>query len=159
MKNEMNSEVFTHTKPRVLQHFSQEHKVVGLLSMRIRQGFKKEIELKRIKKYVDWVFEEQLIPHFEDEEKFLLSFLPDDDKIKKRTLAEHRKLKRLLDDNKDLNRSLSLFEELLDLHIRFEERVLFNHIQQTVSPEQLKKLNENHKLPLRDKAWDDCFWD
>lgn len=155
----MKNEILFPLPPKVLQHFSQEHRVIALLSMRIRIGFKKEIELDRIKKYTDWIFKTQIKPHFEDEEKHALSILEDNDRIKKRTLAEHRKLERLFNEDTDINRSLNLIEELLDLHIRFEERTLFRHIQKLVSIEQLKKLNENNKPPLREAFWEDRFWE
>ncbi len=140
-----------------LQQFSREHHFGLLLCWKIREGFRRNIELERMKKYTDWFFQTHLKSHFEAEEEFMFSLLPDDDKLKKRALKEHRKLERLFHDTIDVNRSLSLIEEQLDEHIRFEERILFNEIQKIATEEQLQKIEEMHQEPLIDE-WEDEFW-
>jgi len=110
-----------------------------------------------MKKYTDWFFKVYQKPHFEMEEKYMFPILPDDDKLKKRAIAEHRKLERLFNDNEDVNRALNLIEELLDQHIRFEERVLFNEIQKIATEEELQKIAEIHEDP-EDMDWEDEFW-
>ncbi len=140
-----------------LQQFSREHHFGLLLCWKIREGFRREINPQRMKKYTEWFFNTHLKPHFEAEEEFMFSLLSDDDKLKKRALKEHRKLERLFHDEEDINRALSLIEEELEQHIRFEERILFNEIQKVATEEELMKIEEMHQEPLEDD-WGDTFW-
>lgn len=143
---------------KAIQSFSREHHFGLLLGWKIRQGFKKNIDLKRIKKYTDWYFKLYIKPHFVEEEKHMFVLLPDDDKHKKRAIAEHRRLERLFNDNNDIKRALSLIEEELDAHIRFEERNLFNKIQETASDEELIRIEQMHREIKETEVWKDEFW-
>src|SRR5690606_36276296 len=58
-----------------IQPFSREHHHGLLLSWKIKTGFKKNLELERIKRYTDWFYKNQLLPHFEAEEKYLFPIL------------------------------------------------------------------------------------
>lgn len=141
-----------------LQPLSREHHHGLLLSWKIRNGFSKNIEVERIKTYADWFFEHQLIPHFDVEEAHIFSLLDDDHELKKRALAEHRRLKRLFTDTKDVERSLHKIEEELEQHIRFEERILFPAIQLVATEEQLQHIAQVHdELPFEDNTEDE-FW-
>lgn len=140
-----------------LRQFSRDHHFGLLLCWKIREGFRKNVEPERIKKYTDWFFEVYLKPHFEMEETYMFSLLSNENKLKKRAVAEHRKLERLFHDNKDVNRALTLIEEKLEQHIRFEERILFSEIQKVATTEQLEKIEEAHRETLTDD-WKDEFW-
>lgn len=140
-----------------LQQFSREHHFGLLLCWKIREGFRKEIEPERIKKYTDWFFQTHLKPHFEAEEKYMFTLLSDEDKLKKRAIKEHRRLERLFEENDDVKRSLSLIEEELEQHIRFEERNLFGEIQQVATEEELEAIKKMHQELLVDD-WEDEFW-
>lgn len=96
-------------------------------------------------------FETKLRKHFSLEEKYLVPLFPDNAMLN-RMLDEHRKLEGLYSkilenhgnpDLKQQREKLNLFGELLELHIRFEERELFPMIEQNLSEEQLIKLGEN----------------
>ncbi|WP_410220534.1 hemerythrin domain-containing protein [Pedobacter sp.] len=139
-----------------LQPLSREHHYGLLLSWKIREGFKRNIAPERIKKYVDWFWENHLNPHFNAEEKYLFSILPAQNEHIRKALSEHRRLKRLFTGESEPIRTLSLIEEELENHIRFEERVLFNEIQQQATPEQLELL-EQHQHVIADN-WNDEFW-
>lgn len=143
---------------KALQPLSREHHHGLLLSWKIRSGFSKNIETERIKTYADWFFENHLIPHFELEEKYLFSILEEDNELVKRAMAEHRRLKRLFTDEKDVLKSLHKIEEELEQHIRFEERILFPEIQKAANEDQLKLIAEvHHEEGFEDKI-DDEFW-
>lgn len=140
-----------------LKPFSRDHHHGLLLCWKIREGFKRNIEPERIKKYTDWFWETHLAEHFEEEEKILFPILPEEnDKVKKAT-AEHRRLKRLFENTTEIIKSLSRIEEELESHIRFEERDLFNEIQKTATAEQLKRIENLHKDTFCDN-WEDEFW-
>lgn len=75
------------------------------------------------------VFEHHIHPHFEMEETHLFPILGNSSPLIKKARAQHQRLRRLFNDINDIEKSLSLIEEELERHIRFEERVLFNEIQ------------------------------
>jgi hemerythrin-like domain-containing protein len=150
------------TKPlkrhKALQPLSREHHHGLLLSWKIRSGFNKNIDSKRIKTYTDWFFETHLIPHFEIEEKHIFTILENDNDLTKRALAEHRRLKRLFNETTEVTKSLGKIEEELEQHIRFEERVLFPEIQKIATEEQMQLIEKiHHQEPFKDKL-DDEFW-
>lgn len=143
---------------KALQPLSREHHHGLLLSWKIRTGFSKNIEIERIKTYADWFFNNELIPHFELEEAHIFPILKADNELVKRALAEHRRLKRLFNDEKDVERSLHKIEEELEQHIRFEERILFPEIQKTATEAQLALIEEiHHEEGFVDNVSDE-FW-
>lgn len=123
-----------------IQPISREHHHGLLLCWKIRTGIEKNIPANRIKKYTDWFYQTYLKAHFEAEEKYLFPILDKKHEHIKKVIAEHRRLKRLFENDINIEKSLSLLEEELESHIRFEERVLFNEIQELASPEQLELL-------------------
>lgn len=150
------------TKPlkrhKALQPLSREHHHGLLLGWKIRAGFNKNIDIERIKTYADWFFKTHLIPHFEMEEQHIFSILGNDNDLVKRALSEHRRLNRLFNETEDLEKNLSLIEEELEQHIRFEERVLFREIQKIATQDQFVEIEEIHQsIPFKDKV-DDEFW-
>lgn len=143
---------------KALQPFSREHHHSLLLSWKIRSGLSKNIELERIKAYADWFFEKQLVPHFELEEKYIFPLLDPNHELIKRALAEHRRLKRLFTDTKDIEKSLNKIEEELEQHVRFEERVLFPEIQKNATPEELDLIDDVHADERFEDNLEDEFW-
>lgn len=137
---------------------SREHHHGLLLSWKIRQGIRKKIPSNRIKKYCDWFFQNQLIPHFEIEEKYIFFILENDDPLVKRALKEHKRLKKLFTEESDPARAISLIEEELESHIRFEERILFNKIQQQATESELQQITKHHR-PLSSDSYPDPFWE
>ena len=142
---------------KALQPLSREHHHGLLLSWKIRAGFSKNIEPQRMKTYADWFFKTHLIPHFEMEEEHIFSILEADNEFVKRALSDHRRLKRLFSEE-DIRAALSNIEEVLDAHIRFEERVLFPEIQKVATEEQLQHIEEIHHEEGFVDNLDDEFW-
>lgn len=140
-----------------LRPLSRQHHHGLLLCWKIREGFRRNIAPERIKKYVDWFWQHHLRQHFEEEEKYVFIVLPTENKLLKKAIAEHRRLERLFNDQGDKVRSLNLIEEELEQHIRFEERLLFNEIQQNATPKQLSNMAMHHADTLNED-WDDEFW-
>lgn len=143
---------------KALQPLSREHHHGLLLSWKIRSGFSKNIEPKRIKTYADWFYETHLVPHFEMEEKHIFTILKEDNDYIKRAMADHRRLKRLFTKQDDEAKVLSKIEEELDKHIRFEERVLFPEIQKVATESQLALIEDIHKEEDFEDKIDDEFW-
>lgn len=141
-----------------IQPISREHHQDLLLCWKIRTGFRKGVKAERIKKYVDWFYGEHVISHFEAEEKFLFPILGKEHVLIQKALTHHRRLNRLFQAEKDLVKNLHKIEEELEQHVRFEERELFNEIQQKASTEELRIMEEL----LEEKAFventTDEFW-
>ena len=137
---------------------SREHHRGLLLCWKIKTGLSKNVEPERIKRYADWFYAEHLTPHFAEEENALFPILGNDNTLVERAVKEHRELETLFADNSNVEHTLRSIADLLDKHIRFEERVLFGVIQETASGEQLKALERhNAAQPFCENA-SDAFW-
>ncbi|MCB0536588.1 MAG: hemerythrin domain-containing protein [Bacteroidetes bacterium] len=143
---------------KALQSLSREHHHGLLLSWKIRAGFSKNIDPKRMKLYADWFFKTHLVTHFEMEETHIFSILSDDNILVKQALADHRRLKRLFTETEDDTKALSKIEEELDQHIRFEERVLFPVIQKVATEAQMRHIEKIHQPETFVDKLDDEFW-
>lgn len=142
-----------------LKPLSREHHHGLLLCWKIRQGVRNNIDVTRMKAYTDWFKIHYLDPHFEAEETYIFPVLGNENELVKRALAEHRRLKRLFSQEKDIDIALNSIEEELDSHIRFEERILFNEIQEVASAEQLEEIEQHHTgIQFSDNGWEDHFW-
>lgn len=142
---------------------SRDHHYGLLLVWKIRQGIKTKVDVKRIGNYAIFFFERELQPHFEKEEKELFTRLPDGDLLRQQAFKEHDQIRNLVNrlqadkENTDVLKELA---DTLESHIRFEERVLFNHLQDTLSEDELLKVAHEHGENKRnfDSEWSDHFW-
>jgi hemerythrin-like domain-containing protein len=141
-----------------LKSLSHDHHHGLLLCWKIKTGMAKNIDLQRIKKYVDWFYEIYLKTHFELEEKYVFTILEADNALIEQALKEHRTLNELFESTSDLEINLKRIEKELDSHIRFEERVLFAEIQKAATKEQLKKIEEIHSKEAFIENEDADFW-
>lgn len=141
-----------------LKPLSRDHHHGLLLCWKIRQGIKLNIPLERIKKYLDWFWDSHLQLHFNIEEKCIFPILGNQNDRVRQALAEHRRLKRLFEKEDNTYKSVSLIEEELEKHIRFEERVLFNEIQSVATNEQLKQIELHHSDAKFLDNLSDTFW-
>jgi hemerythrin-like domain-containing protein len=148
---------------RYVEAFSRDHHFGLLLVRRIRQGVKAGIAPERLVAYIVFVFTEDLSGHFKEEEELLFPLLPENDILRKQAADEHEQVYDLLDTfalYPFTGSTCMVFADLLERHIRFEERALFNHIQVTATEEQLK--HASGKMAVRshdyDAKWEDTFW-
>lgn len=141
-----------------LQPLSHDHHHGLQLCWKIRTGLAKQIEPIRIKKYVNWFYENHLKPHFELEEKYIFPILDSKNELVQQALAEHKILCHLFEKKTDLEITLLRIEKELQDHIRFEERILFAEIQQIATAEQLTHINEIHTRETFAENENDPFW-
>lgn len=146
-------------RDKALQEVSREHHHGLLLCWKIRKGFSKGIEPKRIKSYTDWFYKTHLISHFEVEEKHIFPILGNENELVKKAISEHKRLVRLFNDTGDISKSISLIKEELEKHIRFEERILFNEIQKVATKEQLETISNLHTDEKFSDNTHDSFWE
>ncbi|MDT0645114.1 hemerythrin domain-containing protein [Zunongwangia sp. F260] len=143
---------------KALIPLSRQHHYGLLLSWKLREGFKKNIDLERIKNYTDWFWQHHLIPHFDAEEQHIFPILGEENDLVKKAITEHRRLKDLFNEEVEIKSALQAIEEELQSHIRFEERVLFQEIQEIATPAQLAKIEEIHQESETAEEWEDEFW-
>ena len=143
---------------KALQPLSRDHHYGLLLCWKIRAGFNKKIDPKRIWIYVSWFYKNHLISHFELEEKYIFPILGNGNALVKKALSQHRRLRRLFKDIDNKTISLNKIEEELDKHIRFEERVLFPEIQKTAMESQLLDIEKIHSEDAFKDKIEDEFW-
>lgn len=146
-----------------LQSYSRDHHFGLLLVWKLRKGCRKGIAAKRMQEYLLCSLQAELLPHFRDEEQFLLSHLPAGDDYANRTRQEHAALEQLAASwttapatHEDLLR----FADLLEAHIRFEERVLFSYLQLQLDAATLQQLEAIDRTARKDvdSQWPDLFW-
>jgi iron-sulfur cluster repair protein YtfE (RIC family) len=144
---------------------SREHHFSLLFGWKIKNGIKFNIEPKRIAKYAIHFWEHNLQVHFQQEEETLFSFC--NDELIERALSEHVLIRQTIEQIKsttneiDLTTHLAAIAELVTNHVRFEERLLFPHLENILTAEQLKNIGHSlHEMleePLQD-TYSDEFW-
>ncbi|MDP4150710.1 MAG: hemerythrin domain-containing protein [Bacteroidota bacterium] len=143
--------------------FSRDHHAGLLLIWKIRRGLRHSTDPERIGNYVLYFYKADLEKHFRDEESWLFGKLPPDDELRKRAEADHQAVYALIADLSINRKDATLLQKLadrLEQHIRFEERQLFNHLQDVLSEEEMQAIAErmpNGSCDL-DDDWKDKFW-
>lgn len=122
-----------------LRNLSNEHHQGLVLSKRAKRAAGTE-DAQRVWQEIRDRFAAELEPHFRAEETGLLPALERVGQagLVRQTLAEHTELRRLIGENSAL--AMTGFAELLERHIRFEERELFETAQQELPIAELDKL-------------------
>lgn len=159
----MNDELKPIKRSTQLAPLSREHHDGLLFAWKIKQGLENNIPVERMRKYALWYWRHHIKPHFYQEEKILLPYLPEDNPMKHRLKEEHDHIRELIlgldDETQADKRHLIILCDLVTNHIRFEERELFGFMEQLLTPEQLdivfEKLGEH---PLSSEEWADEFW-
>ncbi|CAI8896694.1 hemerythrin domain-containing protein [Chryseobacterium sp. IT-36CA2] len=139
---------------------SRDHHFGLLCSWKIRQGLKKEIETDRIKKYILHFWHNYLEEHFREEEQILCAHL--EDEYTERIRSEHIQIKVLASqiEHSEDTRLLSDFADLLEQHIRFEERDWFPHLEEKLNNAVLNWIGKelDHIHPEKKEVYADEFW-
>lgn len=130
-------------RSKAFVQFSKEHHFGLLQVWQIRQDIATGIDTQLISKHTLDFFNKDLRAHFKREEDHLFSKLPAGDLLREQAEKEHSQLYQLIDNisqNESDNQLLTKFASLLESHIRFEERILFNHLQEIMGEEELVRL-------------------
>lgn len=140
-----------------LQPLSRQHHDGLLLCWKLKKGLQKKINIVRLKAYIDWFWSSHLKSHFEFEEKSVFPILGNENELVKKALEDHRKIRSIFQSDLFTEESTALLAEEIRQHIRFEERVLFQHIEKIASTAQLA-LIENLHVSVTCEDWYDPFW-
>lgn len=146
-----------------IQALSRDHHFGLLFCWKIQKGLANTIEIERINRYVNYFWQRHLQQHFIEEETILFHQLHDrycDDAIR-----EHKAIALLIDkinDKEKLNpNAYADLATLVNRHIRFEERILFPHLEKILSTSQLDRIGlalaAVHQNVTADEYWDE-FW-
>ena len=103
--------------------------------------------------------------HFREEEKLLFASIKD--RQVERAINEHKQIRRHIEGlannlgKDDMRKSLARIADMVDDHVRYEERTLFPHLEKKLSKEQLKNIGEQIQklypsLPV--DQYEDEFW-
>ncbi len=144
---------------KILQPVSREHHHTLLLVWKIRKGFSKKVDSERIRTYVKWFFENHIFHHFEFEEKYLYPILPPSHTMLIKALEEHKQIKEYYFADNNMQENLMAMADLLESHIRFEEREMFNEIQSTASEAQFELISKSTNEGKFIENETDKFWE
>ena len=153
-------------RSKELAPLSREHHNGLLFVWKIRQGLTNGTTIEMMCNYSRWFWINHIKPHFKDEEKVLIQFLPADNTLVRQMVAEHEQIRELiitLDKDQDEG-GLKSLADLLEKHIRFEERKLFAYAEKALTVDQLKSISKQLAAePYCDTdpmaiGWKEEFW-
>lgn len=145
-----------------LAPLSREHHDGLLFAWKIKQGIENKATLEVMRTYTLWFWRHHIKPHFFQEEKILIPDMPSNHPLAVKLLEDHDHIRELiigLDEEAD-KRTLIILCDLLNAHIRFEERELFPHLEKILTREQLDNIfTQLEKHPVHcEQEWKDEFW-
>ena len=128
-----------------LQDLSREHHTALRLALHLRRAADSgdEAQIEAACSRACELFQNELLPHFREEEQWLLPRLEavGASALVARTLIEHRALQRLIRElelpDADM---LRRFADLLTAHVRFEERELFDAAEELLGRDVLARV-------------------
>jgi iron-sulfur cluster repair protein YtfE (RIC family) len=138
-------------RDKALHILSHDHHHGLLLAQLIKKGSPKYKNMPDTtegkKDYSIRFYNDELIKHFEDEEKILFPVVngKDDeiDNLFEEIITEHKKIKQLINhlkSDENVENTLDEFGHILESHIRKEERILFGKIQEVLTEDELTAL-------------------
>jgi hypothetical protein len=141
-----------------LQPLSREHHHVLLLVWKIRRGVSKGIHVTRIERYVNWFFHSYIADHLELEENYVYPILGEGHELIRRGMHEHEALRSLFNRPQKDEQVILALATLLENHIRFEERILFNVVQEAATAMQLMVVEAHCTDGVFNENIEDVFW-
>jgi len=139
---------------------SKDHHASLLFCWKLRQGIKYHVSAGRLIKYIQYFWAHHFLVHFKEEEEFL--FKPVKDEVVQKAIEDHQKIKNFIDQvgfsGTEKENALLELVELVDHHVRYEERILFPHLEEKLSGEQLETIRKQ----INNEPWidnyEDHFW-
>jgi hemerythrin-like domain-containing protein len=127
-----------------LQALSEDHHNALVIALRCRRLAAGNFDVDRAKFWASVLefYALQIVPHFEVEETYLLPALRalGETEMAERILDEHERLRAMISDAVPDDAALDSFGQLLDDHIRYEERIVFEATQDRMAPECLAEI-------------------
>jgi hemerythrin-like domain-containing protein len=151
-------------RSKALLPLSREHHVDLLLAWKIRKGLNNHTEHRRMADYVRYLEENLMDGHFSDEEKLLFDLLPQEDEMCTPARNDHKQIRYLIAEicerKKDDDHLFRELSDLVEAHVRYEERELFPYLETKLSFEKLEEMEKilSAKHDVFNDTWQDTFW-
>lgn len=117
---------------------SHEHHHGLIFCSRLKKA--RQTDEETLKRYVTYFWNNHLAAHFESEEKLLLPLMWDNE-ITAQFLSEHIQIEELtqsiMGNSKNVKEEALNLSNLINDHIRFEERTMFAWLEEVLSPIEL----------------------
>lgn len=140
---------------------SREHHDGLLFVWKLRRGMVNGTDLQILAAFCSWYLKNHLHEHFDSEETLLLPYLEEEDEHRLNLLKEHEEIRKIiksLDEQPAIDKVVQL-GNLLEKHIRFEERTLFPYLEKILFPAQLQHVYEHlTDEPACSVEWKPEFW-
>lgn len=154
-------------RSKALETLSWEHHDGLVVSLRVKKGLEKGTDPVTLQNYALHIAEPGLVNHFRQEEEALfphLAKIAGGEELVERTLKEHAEMVETVTKMKNpgdrLVQILKTFSEMLNDHIRFEERELFPFIEDHFPEVRMQEidayLHKNYRALGKD--WGPEFW-
>jgi iron-sulfur cluster repair protein YtfE (RIC family) len=149
-----------------LKTLSWEHHHGLVAAFRLQQGLNNDTTKEILRDYVLFVWENDLDQHFRKEEEVIETYSlnkNDGRKIVGQMECDHQNFRKLINIFKRDNYNpehIRSFADLLNKHIRFEERQLFPYIEAETSQKNMERIGvylEEHYTPSCSE-WQHQFW-
>lgn len=144
-----------------LTPLSREHHDGLLFAWKLRQGLNNDTAIETLGEYCHWYWKQHIEKHFHKEEDILLKFMPSDNKLAIQLNEEHNGIRELIlsIDQKPDTITIGLLADFISRHIRFEERILFNYLERTLSQAELNHIHSQLDIaPISSDEWKEEFW-
>lgn len=140
---------------------SRDHHASLLFSWKIRQGVKRHAPEERMIKYVNYFWHHHFAVHFKEEENLL--FMPLKDQVIQKAVEDHKKIETLINDldplkKENTQQKLSELADTVDEHVRYEERILFPHLESELTEDQLNDIGRQITPETLLDNYEDDFW-
>ena len=140
---------------------SKDHHASLMFCWKLRQGIKHHVDEKRMIDYVTYFWNQHFSEHFREEEEILFAPLKDD--LEKKAIADHRQVQALIQavggsTGEDPYTTLARLADIVDEHVRYEERVLFPHLEKELSESQLEEIGRQLPGDAIKDNFEDAFW-
>jgi hemerythrin-like domain-containing protein len=136
-----------------LQPLSRQHHQGLLVSLLLEKGLKNNASLKEMRDFIIQFWEEELRLHFEKEDFLFLPLAYKYPQLIEGLIQlknEHQEIRLLIqklnnEARSEQHETIISFAKILEKHIRFEERQLFNIIQETLPEDEMIDFGEELK--------------
>lgn len=142
---------------------SREHHFGLLFCWKVRQGLKMHVPSERIQPYVKYFWDNHLQGHFKVEETLLFPLLRDN--LVEQAISEHEHIRQLVKTVITVEPvkpdQLLTLADILDDHVRFEERTLFPYLEKELPENKLSELGMRLQVSHQTREKDDYpdeFW-
>ena len=144
-----------------LTPLSRAHHDGLLFAWKLRQGLANGTGLETLKKYCCWYWNNHIKQHFHQEEGILLKYIPSAHAMATQLKEEHDNIRELIlsIDRKPDAITIGILADFITRHIRFEERALFNYLEQNLRPGQLDDIFFQLEIEsIASIDWNEEFW-